>query len=133
MLDLETKPRLSTGRGNAILVAGSIYEACNYYEMFQKSGLKKCAIITSYNPHISSIKGETVSLEEDTDNIVKYEVYQKMLEYYKKEYPDIKDIETFERIIKEKFVKEPEQMKLLIVVDKLLTGFEAPACHLSLH
>lgn len=126
MLDLETKPRLSTGRGNALLVAGSIYEACKYYEMFQKSGLKKCAIITSYDPHISSIKGETVSLDEDTDNIVKYEIYQKMLDYYKKEYPDITDIESCERIVKEKFVKEPERMKLLIVVDKLLTGFDAP-------
>lgn len=118
VLDLETKPRLSTGRGNALLVAGSIYEACKYYEMFQKSGLKKCAIITSYNPHISSIKGETVSLDEDTDNIVKYEVYQKML--------GDKKIEDFEREVIDKFVKQPEQMKLLIVVDKLLTGFDAP-------
>ena len=118
MLDLETKPRLLTGKGNALLVAGSIYEACKYYEMFQKSGLKKCAIITSYNPHISSIKGESVSLDEDTDNIVKYDIYQKML--------DGKNIEDFEREVKEKFVKDPEQMKLLIVVDKLLTGFDAP-------
>jgi len=86
--------------------------------MFQKSGLKKCAIITSYNPHISSIKGETVSFDEDTDNIVKYEIYQKMLEG--------KKIEDFEREVTEKFVKQPEQMKLLIVVDKLLTGFDAP-------
>lgn len=118
MLDIETKPRLLTGKGNALLVAGSIYEACKYYEMFQKSGLKKCAIITSYNSHISSIKGETVSPDEDTDNIVKYEIYQKML--------DGKKIEDFEREVKEKFVKEPEQMKLIIVVDKLLTGFDAP-------
>ena len=118
VLDLETEPRLITGRGNAILVAESIYEACRYYEMFQKSGLKKCAIITSYTPHISSIKGETVSLDENTDNIVKYDVYQKML--------GDKKIEYFEREVKEKFVKQPEQMKLLIVVDKLLTGFDAP-------
>ncbi len=118
ILDLETKPRLLTGKGNALLIAGSIYEACKYYEIFQKNKLKKCAIITSYNPHISSIKGETTSLDEDTDNIVKYEIYQKML--------DGKKIKDFEREVKEKFVKEPEQMKLLIVVDKLLTGFDAP-------
>ena len=37
-----------------------------------------------------------------------------------------KKIEDFEREVKEKFVKQPEQMKLLIVVDKLLTGFDAP-------
>jgi len=118
MLDMETKPRLLSGRGNAILVAGTIYEACKYWEIFQKSGLKKCAIISSYDPHINSIKGETVSLDEDTDNILKHEIYKKML--------DGKDIDEFEREAKEKFVKQPEQMKLLIVVDKLLTGFDAP-------
>jgi type I restriction enzyme R subunit len=52
LLDMETKDRLQSGRGNAMLVAGSIYEACKYYELFQKSGFKKCAIITSYNPSI---------------------------------------------------------------------------------
>lgn len=118
LLDMETKPRLLSGRGNAILIAGSIYEACKYWEMFQRSGLKKCAIISSYNPHISSIKGETVSLDEDTDNVFKHQVYEKML--------DGKNIEDFERDAKGKFVKQPEQMKLLIVVDKLLTGFDAP-------
>lgn len=126
MFDLETKQRLSSGRGNAILVAGSIYEACKYWEIFHNKGLKKCAIITSYNAHLSSIKGETVSLDEDTDNITKYDIYQKMLEYFKSEYPEIADIETLEKVVKEKFVKQPEQMKLLIVVDKLLTGFDAP-------
>jgi len=118
LLDMEIKPRLLSGRGNAILIAGSIYEACKYWEIFQKSGLKKCAIISSYNPHISSIKGETVSLDEDTDNVYKHQIYEKML--------DGKNIEDFEREAKKKFVKQPEQMKLLIVVDKLLTGFDAP-------
>ena len=126
ILDFETKPRLYTGTGNALLVAGNIYEACKYYEMFQKKGFKKCAIITSYNPNISDIKGETVSLDEDTDNAVKYDIYNQMLEYYKKEYSEITDMDSFERIIKRKFVEEPARMKLLIVVDKLLTGFDAP-------
>jgi type I restriction enzyme R subunit len=38
-----------------------------------------------------------------------------------------KDPETFEKEVKKKFVEEPGQMKLLIVVDKLLTGFDAPS------
>jgi type I restriction enzyme R subunit len=38
-----------------------------------------------------------------------------------------KDIEVFEREVKEAFIKEPGRMKLLIVVDKLLTGFDAPS------
>lgn len=125
LLDIETKDRLASGGGNALLVAGSIYEACKYYELFQKSGLKKCAIITSYSGELSSIKGETTDTEEETDNLQKYEIYQEMLKYYEKLYPDIKT-KGFEEVIKEKFIKEPGQMKLLIVVDKLLTGFDAP-------
>jgi hypothetical protein len=34
--------------------------------------------------------------------------------------------EEFELAVKKKFIEEPGQMKLLIVVDKLLTGFDAP-------
>lgn len=118
LLDIETKNRLMSGRGNAILIAGSIYEACKYYELFQKHGLKKCAIITSYTPSIDSTKGETVSKEEETENLQKYEIYQRML--------GEKDPETFEKEVKKAFVEQPGQMKLLIVVDKLLTGFDAP-------
>jgi type I restriction enzyme, R subunit len=118
IFDMATKDRLQSGNGNAILVAGSIYEACKYYELFQKHGLKKCAIVTSYSGTISSIKGETTSLEEDTDDLQKYEIYQQML--------DGKDPDVFEKEVKKKFVEEPGQMKLLIVVDKLLTGFDAP-------
>ena len=118
VLDMETKDRLSSGKGNAILVAGSIYEACKYYELFQNNGLKKCAIISSYNSGIQQIKGETVSEEEETDNQYKHDVYERML--------NGTDQSDFERDVKKKFIYDPGQMKLLIVVDKLLTGFDAP-------
>ncbi len=36
--------------------------------------------------------------------------------------------ETYEERAKELFTKEPANMKLLVVVDKLLTGFDAPPC-----
>ena len=36
-------------------------------------------------------------------------------------------VNQFEREVKKRFVDEPGQMKLLIVVDKLLTGFDAPS------
>jgi type I restriction enzyme, R subunit len=39
----------------------------------------------------------------------------------------MKWVEEFGKAVKEKFIKAPGQMKLLIVVDKLLTGFDAPA------
>jgi type I restriction enzyme R subunit len=118
ILDMETKGRLQNGRGNAILIAGSIYEACKYYELFQAAGLRRCAIVTSYNPNISDIKGEATGEDKATENVEKYRVYQNML--------DGKPLEAFEEEVKRKFVEEPAQMKLLIVVDKLLTGFDAP-------
>ena len=36
-------------------------------------------------------------------------------------------VNRFEQEVKKRFVDEPGQMKLLIVVDKLLTGFDAPS------
>ena len=116
--DMDMKSRLMDGRGNAMLVAGSIYEACKLYELFLQRGFTKCAIVTSYNPHISKIKGETTG-EGDTEELEKYNAYQQML--------NGKNVEVFEQEVKKKFVEEPAQMKLLIVVDKLLTGFDAPS------
>lgn len=117
IFDMETKDRLQNGRGNALLIAGSIYSACKYYELFQEAGFTKCAIITSYVPSTKQIKGETTG-EGDTENIEKYEIYQKML--------NGKSIEVFEDEVQKQFIEDPAQMKLLIVVDKLLTGFDAP-------
>ena len=118
IFDFETKPRLKTGEGNAMLVSSSIHQACRYYELFQNVGFKECAIITSYQPHHSDIKGEETG-EGLTDKLLKYEVYTKML--------NGKSTEDFESEAKAKFIKEPNKMKLLIVVDKLLTGFDAPS------
>lgn len=104
--DFYKKDRLASGRGNAMLVASSIYEACQYYEIFQTQGFTKCAVVTSYEPG---------ALSTDTRE---YAVYQKML--------NGKTTEDFEKEIKKKFIDTPGQMQLLIVVDKLLTGFDAP-------
>lgn len=118
--DFQTQPRLMDGNGNAMLVADSVYSACKYYEIFQQIGLKKCAIITSYEPQTSDLRTETVSDEEETEIFEKYEIYQKML--------NGQSAEDFEKEAKRKFIEEPANMKLLIVVDKLLTGFDAPPC-----
>lgn len=117
--DFKIKPRLRNGRGNAILVSKSIYEACRYYEIFQGFNFKNCAIITSYEPTTTSIKGETTG-DGDTEKIEQYAIYHRML--------NGKDRETFEKDAKKQFIDEPANMQLLIVVDKLLTGFDAPAC-----
>ena len=63
------RPRLMDGHGNAMLVAGSIYEACKFYELFAKTELQgKCAIVTSYAPGVADTKGETTG-EGETDNL----------------------------------------------------------------
>ena len=129
LLDMATKPRLMDGHGNALLVAGSIYEACKFYELFAKTDLKgKCAIVTSHAPSIADTKGETTGAGE-TDNLLKYQVYARMLADWFDEPAQqaIGKVELFEQAVKKKFIDEPGQMKLLIVVDKLLTGFDAPS------
>src|SRR5690606_7656974 len=87
----------------------------------------KCAIVTSYVPSIANIKGEE-SGEGVTEKQDKYEIYRQMLADWFNEAPEIaiNKVEDFEKAVKQKFIKEPGQMKLLIVVDKLLTGFDAP-------
>ncbi|MDR4506203.1 MAG: HsdR family type I site-specific deoxyribonuclease [Candidatus Scalindua sp.] len=127
-LDMEKKERLQNGRGNAMLISDSIYNACRYYELFQNAGLKNCAIITSFVPTHADIKGEE-SGEGYTEKLQRFEIYREMLADYFNEDPDtaINKVEQFEKEVKTKFVEEPAQMKLLIVVNKLLTGFDAPS------
>ena len=119
LMDFELKDRLQNGKGNAMLVAGSIYQACRYYEIFQQNGFKRCAIITSYVPNAEKIKEENTGEEGFTEKLKEYNIYNEMLAG--------KTSEAFEKEVKEKFINEPAQMKLLIVVDKLLTGFDAPS------
>lgn len=130
--DFNMKPRLMDGNGNAILVADSIPTACKYYEIFQQMGFKKCAIISSYTPQKGELRTDTVSNEDNTETFIKYETYLKMLGLDPKNLPTAgsiqSKIEEFEKEAKRKFVEEPANMKLLIVVDKLLTGFDAPKC-----
>ena len=129
LLDMDTKPRLMDGRGNAMLVGSSIYQACKFYELFCQAGFKgKCAIITSYEPQAGDISKED-SGEGATERLRQYDIYRQMLADHFNESADqaVNKVELFEKQVKEKFVNEPGQMRLLIVVDKLLTGFDAPS------
>jgi len=79
LIDMEERDRLQSGHGNAMLVSGSIYSACRFYEMFQQTDLKgKSAIVTSYKPAPADIKGEE-SGEGTTEKLRKYDIYRKML------------------------------------------------------
>jgi len=126
--DFSVKPRLSSEKGNAILVASSIYEACKYFELFQKTELKgKCAVITSYNPDIRHLTTEDTGANTETDKEYIFKIYSDVLEKVVAN-PNQTKTETYEDKAKEKFREEPANMKLLIVVSKLLTGFDAPPC-----
>ena len=128
LMDMETRDRLKSGRGNAMLVSDSVYAACRFFEAFRETELKdRCAIVTSYSPAASDIKGEETG-EGLTEKLLKYDTYRKMLADYFDQPADkaMHRTEQFEQEVKRRFVNEPGQMKLLIVVDKLLTGFDAP-------
>ena len=128
VFDFSVKPRLSSYTGNAILVAGSIYEASKYYDFFQHTEFKnRCAIITSYNPATKDITTEDTGANTDSDKEFIYKIYTNLLKDVSPSQGKTKT-ETYEDLAKAKFVKEPALMRLLIVVDKLLTGFDAPAC-----
>src|SRR5207245_4426441 len=128
LMDMETRDRLKSGHGNAMLVSGSIYSACRFFEMFDRTDLAgKCAIVTSYKPSPADIKGEE-SGEGLTERLRQYEIYRKMLgaHFNEPEETAMYRAEQFDQDVKKRFIEEPGQMKLLIVVDKLLTGFDAP-------
>ncbi|MDI9640019.1 hypothetical protein QM565_30385 [Geitlerinema splendidum] len=126
--DFEVKPRISEARGNAMLVASSIYEACKYFELFQKTVFKgHCAIITSYDPNTRDVTLEDTGANTETDKQYIYSIYSDLLRDISAESGKSKT-ETYEDMMKARFREEPANMKLLIVVNKLLTGFDAPPC-----
>lgn len=128
VFDFGTKSRLKSERGNAILVASSIYEATKYYTLFQHTGLKgKCAVVTSYDPQAGDISKEDTGETSSTDKKFIYETYKEIVKDVQAR-PNTSQAETYEDLAKEKFVHDPQNMKLLIVRDKLLTGFDAPSC-----
>jgi type I restriction enzyme, R subunit len=128
IFDFNTKPRLSRERGNALLVASSIHEACKYFELFQQTEFAgKCAVVTSYNPQTKDVTLEETGANTQTDRQFIYDTYTALLEDVEAN-PGMSKTETYEENAKALFTKQPANMKLLIVVDKLLTGFDAPPC-----
>ncbi len=117
--DFALKPRLNNDRGTAILVAASIYDACHYFRLFQHTAFGKfCGIVTSYEPNQSAIAKEPAN----SDERYKFDTYT---QHVLQQGQSTKD---YEDKIKQRFIDEPANLKLLIVVSKLLTGFDAPSC-----
>ena len=119
MLDMETRPALEGGYGNAMLVAESIYEAYKYWSLFKEQNFQKhCAVVSSYEPDIRLADGFSDEYRK-TEEEMKYQ--------WSKEMMFGRTPEQFETWAKDQFINRPGEMKLLIVVDKLLTGFDAPS------
>ena len=118
--DFQLIPCLREGWGNAMLVADSIYQAFRYWDAFERSGYFRghTAVVTSYIGEEPGLQ-EGHSSDEITEAEFKHAKYIQMI--------GERTPEQFEAYAKEEFVKHPATMKILIVVDKLLTGFDAPA------
>ena len=128
VFDFSVKPRLSSERGNAILVASSIFDACKYFTLFQQTQFKgRCAVVTSYDPQAKDITLEETGANNETDKQFIYNTYTELLKNVDA-LRGMSKTETYEEHAKKLFVEQPANMKLLVVVDKLLTGFDAPPC-----
>ncbi len=117
--DFGVQPRLNNDRGTAILVAASIYDACHYFRLFHNTNFGQyCGIVTSFEPNASAISLEPAK----SDERYKFDTYtQHVLK-------NGATTATYEAEAKRRFIEEPANLKLLIVVSKLLTGFDAPSC-----
>ena len=117
--DFRVRPRLNNDRGTAILVAASIYDACHYYRLFQNTSFAShVGIITSFQPNHNAISREPAG----SDERYKFDTYtQHVLQ-------SGETTKAYEDRTKKLFIEEPANMKLLVVVSKLLTGFDAPSC-----
>ena len=119
-MDMGIKPALREGWGNAMLVCESVYQAYRFWAMFSDvlSPLKdKCAVVTSYG-------GDEPGLSEAfTGELLTEAEYKHRMNLAMR---GDRTSEDFEEWAKKEFVEHPAKMKLLIVVDKLLTGFDAP-------
>lgn len=117
--DMILLPPLAQGYANAMLVAGDIYQAFKYWEAFEGTALRgQTTVVTSYDPAAAGTPPTSGDPTNDEDSF-KYYTAKRMM--------GDRTADKHEQWAKDKFINQPGAMKLLIVVDKLLTGFDAPA------
>ena len=118
--DFTLIPCLRDGWGNAMLVADSIYQAYRFWGVFENNGYFKghTAVVTSYAGEDIGL-GDGFSGEVKSEAEFKHDMFVKMV--------GGKTAEQFEAYAKREFIEHPGRMRVLIVVDKLLTGFDAPS------
>ncbi|WP_434671462.1 DNA methyltransferase [Helicobacter pylori] len=89
----------------------------------QYSDLVECTN-ESYTLNLNALEKMGVDIKETLENLwgLKVEFFNE-----KDEKKALNKTKEFEEEVKKRFINEPNRMKLLIVVDKLLTGFDAPS------
>jgi type I restriction enzyme R subunit len=129
LLDMDTKPRLMDGHGNAMLVAAAASTrpasstSCSAQDRTEGQVRHRHQLRPT-----ADTKGETTGEGRDRQPAEVRGLPRcwptGSTSHEEKAQPRV---EKFEKEVKKKFIDEPGQMKLLIVVDKLLTGFDAPS------
>jgi type I restriction enzyme R subunit len=99
----------------AMLATSSKYEAIKYHELFEEEGDIKTAFVISAS---DSREGHSEVDESDENKAYVATAWQNIIKKYG-------DEEQYLDKVKDQFV-HGEEIELLIVVDKLLTGFDAP-------
>lgn len=93
------------------IVAPSKYAAVQFNKVFQQQGKVQTAVVISdENGHIP---------EDDTHR-------QEVVQHLEEINANYRNLESYERQVIESFKHNEDGVELLIVVDKLLTGFDAP-------
>lgn len=105
--------KLEGSQFKAMLATNSKIEAIRYLEAFEELGDLNCAVVIS-PPDMR--EGQDVVDEESKSKVHRF--WKRMMDRYGTE-------ENYEDTIKNEFV-HGDELDLLIVVDKLLTGFDAP-------
>ena len=141
---------LDRGRGKtygAILTTSSIKDAKDYYRLFRqviegRSNVKVSDRIKSMVADFPKIAMTYSIVENDESTIENNEAMKEALAYYNEEYGMSFSLETIgsynrnlnERLArkKDKYKSRAEQVDIVIVVDRLLTGFDAPSMSLLL-
>jgi type I restriction enzyme R subunit len=76
---------------------------------------------------VRDVTKEEVGANTETDKKFVFDAYTELLKDVAAK-PGMTKTAAYEEDAKALFAREPENMKLLVVVDKLLTGFDAPPC-----
>ncbi|MDH3324324.1 MAG: HsdR family type I site-specific deoxyribonuclease [Candidatus Peregrinibacteria bacterium] len=95
----------------AQIVAPSKYSAILFHKIFEEGLRLKTAVIIS----------EAQIHEDETDDHKK-----DVAEFLKEKAANYKNLESYEKDVIESFKHNPDGIEIIIVVDKLLTGFDAP-------